>query len=111
MTMPVQSRFTAQEALQALSLAAEKLNAVSLKHKVQWLRQHRSDDPLDQMQSDTIADQYDAGRQIQEAIWPLLLLIPDPSGARDAASQAGAGTTAAPGGVSRLSATRMGRQF
>ena len=83
--MPVPAQLDASAAMQTLSVAAAKLNALSLKQKITWLRQHRADDPLDQMQSDAIADLYDAVVQIQQAIWPLLLIIPDTSGARDAA--------------------------
>ena len=72
---------------------ARTLNASSLSLKIQQLRQSRSTDPLQQLQSQAIVELYDAVKQIQEAIWPLLLTIPDTSGARDAA-QSHSGTTA-----------------
>jgi hypothetical protein len=107
MPLPI-SELSTQATVRALNLAAEKLNGLSLKGKVNWLRQHRSDDPIQQMQSDAIAELYDAVRQIQEAIWPMLLLIPDTSGARDAANAAGQQTGAVP--VSRLSASQFTRR-
>jgi hypothetical protein len=107
MPSPAQTFASAQDSLRALALAAEKLNSLSLRGKVNWLRQHRSDDPLQQMQSDAIAELYDAVRQIQEALWPMLLLIPDTSGARNAAA-GGGGTSAPP--VTRLSAAPFTRR-
>jgi hypothetical protein len=40
------------------------------------------------MQTDAIVDLYEAVKQIQEAIWPMLATIPNVSAARDAAAQA-----------------------
>ena len=103
------SQLSTQASARALSLAAEKLNALSLRQKVDWLRQHRSSDPLQQMQSDAITELYDAVRQIQEAIWPMLLLIPDTSGARDAAAGGSASAVgAAP--VTRFAASQFTRR-
>lgn len=89
--MPIPSQLTAQETLQSYARALEKLNATSLSFKIRKLRQTRSDDPVQQMQTDAIVELYDAVREIQEALWPMLITIPDVSGARDAAQQAGSG--------------------
>ena len=64
----------------------------SLPTKINQLRQSRSTDRIQQLQTEAIVDLYDAVKQIQEAIWPILLVIPDVSGARDAAA-ANQGTT------------------
>jgi uncharacterized protein YjiS (DUF1127 family) len=99
----MQAQLGANDALRALSAAVDKLNGPSLRQKINWLRQHRSDDPLDQMQSDAISDLYDAVRQIQEALWPLLLVIPDTSDVRDAAQ------TSAP--AVRFASANFARRF
>jgi hypothetical protein len=75
-----------------LMRAAEKLNNPSLSSKIRWLQSHKSNDPLQQMQTDAIVDLYAAVKQIQEQIWPMLVLIPDVSAAKDAAGQTGATT-------------------
>jgi hypothetical protein len=64
---------------------ARTLNASTLSLKIHQLRQSRSADPLQQLQSQAIVELYDVVKQIQEAIWPMLLTIPDVSGAREAA--------------------------
>ena len=74
---------------------ARTLNASTLSLKIQQLRQSRSTDPLQQLQSQAIVELYDAVKQIQEAIWPMLLVIPDTSGARDAAQHTVATRSAA----------------
>jgi hypothetical protein len=66
---------------------ARTLNASTLALKIQQLRQSRSTDPIQQLQSQAIVELYDAVKQIQEAIWPMLLAIPDTSGAREAAQR------------------------
>jgi hypothetical protein len=81
--------------METLRRAAEKLNNPSLSLKIGWLQSHKSDDPLQQMQTDAIVDLYAAVRQIQENIWPLLALIPDVSAVKDAAGQPGP-TTGSP---------------
>jgi hypothetical protein len=78
-TMPAQ--INAHEML----AVARTLNASTLSLKIQQLRQSRSTDPLQQLQSQAIVELYDVVKQIQEAIWPMLLTIPDISGAREAA--------------------------
>lgn len=83
-----------QKNVQVLARAAEKLNNPSLSSKIRWLQGRKSNDPLQQMQTDAIVDLYEAVKQIQEAIWPMLATIPDVSAVRDAAAQAT--TTGAP---------------
>lgn len=82
------------EALQKLSLAATKLHTPSLRSKIAELKRSRSPDHIQQLQTDAIVDLYDAVRQIQEAIWPMITLIPDVEAAREAAKGAGAGQIA-----------------
>ena len=73
--------------LQALTRASTKLAEPSLASKVMQLRQTRSVDSVQELQSQVIVGLYDAVRQIQEAIWPILATIPDVSAVRDAAAQ------------------------
>ena len=77
-----------QKNVQLLARAAEKLNNPTLSSKIRWLQGHKSTDPLQQMQTDAIVDLYEAVKQIQEAIWPMLATIPDVGAVRDAAAQA-----------------------
>lgn len=81
---------TATQMTHNLARVSAKLAEPSLTTKIAQLRQSRSNDALQQLQSQTIVDLYDAVRQIQDAIWPLLATIPDISGARDAAAAAAA---------------------
>jgi hypothetical protein len=76
-----------------LDVASNQLNGLSLSGKVAELRRSRSDDRIQQLQSEAIVEIYDAVRQIQLAIWPMLAVIPDVSGARDAAQQAGSSSS------------------
>jgi len=78
---------TATQMVHALSRASTKLSEPSLASKVSQLRQTRSADPVQELQSQVIVGLYDAVRQIQEAIWPILSTIPDVSAVRDAAAQ------------------------
>ena len=50
---------------------------LSMKMKVEKLRLTRSDDPIQQLQSDIIGDFYDAIRDLQVKVDPLILLFPD----------------------------------
>jgi hypothetical protein len=50
---------------------------LTLKMKVEKLRFTRSDDPIQQLQSDIISDMYDAIRELQIMVDPLILLLPD----------------------------------
>jgi hypothetical protein len=61
----------------------------SLSGKIQQLRQNRSTDKVQQLQTEAIIDLYEAVKQLQEAVWPLSLLIPDVGSVRDAAEKAG----------------------
>jgi hypothetical protein len=63
----------------------EDAERIDLVLKIHQLRQSRSTDRLQQLQSQAIVELYDVVKQIQEAIWPMLLTIPDVSGAREAA--------------------------
>jgi hypothetical protein len=74
------------EMVTKLDIASTQLNGLSLSGKIAELRQSRSTDRIQQLQSEAIVELYDAVRQIQLAIWPMLAVIPDVSGARDAAS-------------------------
>jgi hypothetical protein len=78
-----------QKNMQTLTQAAQKLNSAQLSFKIGWLRSHRSNDPLQQMQTDAIVELYDAVKQIQEHLWPMLIDIPDVSAVRAAAAAAG----------------------
>ena len=68
-----------------LDVASTQLNGLSLSGKIAELRRSRSDDRIQQLQSEAIVELYDAVRQIQLAIWPMLAVIPDVSAVRDAA--------------------------
>ena len=50
---------------------------LSIKMKVEKLRLTRSDDPIQQLHSDIIGDFYDAIRDLQAMVDPLILLLPD----------------------------------
>ena len=50
---------------------------LSMKMKVENLRITRSDDPIQQLHSDIIGDFYDAIRDLQVKVDPLILLFPD----------------------------------
>jgi predicted metal-dependent peptidase len=69
-----------------LTVASAKLNGLTLSGKIAELKRSRSSDPVQQLQTEAIVELYDAVKQIQEAIWPMLAIIPDVSGVRDAAS-------------------------
>jgi len=48
-----------------------------MKMKVEKGRLTKSDDPIQQFQSDIISDLYDAVRNLQVMVDPLILLLPD----------------------------------
>jgi hypothetical protein len=79
--MPV----TIKEMVVKLDVASNRLNGLSLSGKIMELKRTRSADPVQQLQTDAIVELYDAVKQIQEAIWPMLAVIPDVSAVRDAA--------------------------
>ena len=107
--MPGPTGLTVQDAQATLSMASERLHAMSLRHKIEWLRQHRATDPVQQMQSDAIVELYEAVRQIQEAIWPMLAVIPDVGAVRDAAAK-GVGASPAAAGIAKASASKLIRR-
>ena len=86
--MPV----TINELVTKLDVASGRLNGLTLSGKIAELRRSRSADPVQQLQSEAIVELYDAVRQIQLAIWPMLAVIPDVSAVRDAA-QGGASSS------------------
>ena len=61
--------------------------ALSLSGKIRRLNQSPSSDPIQQLQTEAIIELYEAVTRLQEAVWPMLLTIPDTSGAREAAEQ------------------------
>ena len=97
--MPTQ--FTTKEMLSKLSYASTKLSGLTLPGKIQELKRNRSSDPIQQLQTEAIIELYEAVKQIQEAIWPILLIIPDGiDAARKAAEGQGAiGTSTAQAGA------------
>jgi hypothetical protein len=80
------------EMVSNLSFAEARLKGMSLAGKVNQLRQSRSPDKIQQLQTDVIVELYDAVKQLQEAVWPMLLVIPDTGAARDAAAAAAKST-------------------
>jgi hypothetical protein len=48
-----------------------------MKMKVEKLRLTKSDNPIQQLQSDIISDLYDAVTDLQVMVDPLILLLPD----------------------------------
>jgi hypothetical protein len=99
-----------QKNVEALTRAASKLTNPSLSSKIRWLQNHKSNDPLQQMQTDAIVDLFEAVKQIQEAIWPMLATIPDVGAVRDAAAQTtttGAPATALNSSTSRLTNIKL----
>jgi hypothetical protein len=50
---------------------------LTVKMKVEKLRLTKSDDPIQQLQSDIISDMHDAVRELQVMVDPLILLLPD----------------------------------
>src|SRR6185436_4526428 len=77
----------ATKAKLSLAQAMQELERTSttLQHKMNWLKTHRSTDPIQQMQTDAILDLCDAVKKIQQAIWPMSLLIPDVESVKNAA--------------------------
>lgn len=93
MTSPIGVR-AAQDSLVASVKTLEKANT-TIQFKTRWLKQHRSSDAIQQMQTDAIIDLADAVQQIQLAMSALPLMLPDVSGARAAAEAAAAAAAAA----------------
>jgi len=93
MTSPISAR-VAQDKLVASVKTLEQANT-SIQFKANWLKQRRSSDAIQQMQTDAIIDLAEAVRQIQLAMSALPLMLPDVSGARAAAEAAAAAAAAA----------------
>jgi hypothetical protein len=70
------SQANLQSAIKA-AMARAPTRRLSMKMKVEKLRLTRSDDPIQQLQSDIISDFYDAIRDLQVMVDPLILLLPD----------------------------------
>ncbi len=81
-------------ALQILQASSKSVDAIyhSLQFKIQWLRQSKSSDAVQQLQTDAIIDLYEAVGELAELLDPTSPLwsaiIPDTSAARDAAAAA-----------------------
>jgi hypothetical protein len=70
------SQANLQSAIKA-AMARVPARHLSMKMKVEKLRLTKSDDPIQQLQSDIISDFYDAIRDLQVMVDPLILLLPD----------------------------------
>jgi hypothetical protein len=79
---------TAAKANMTIAFQALERSTTGLQFKARWLKAHRSNDPIQQMQTDAIIDLAEAVKQIQEALWPMSLLIPDVDAVREAAKAA-----------------------
>jgi len=99
--MPVVNASVAKVNL-ATSVQALERASTTLQTKANWLRQHRSPDAVQQMQTEAILDLCEAVRQIQQAMSGLPILIPDVSAVRDAAG-------GSPGASSTLNLTPIPR--
>jgi hypothetical protein len=84
MTAPFNA-LTAQNTLAASVQSLERVST-TIQFKANWLKQHRSNDAIQQMQTDAIIDLADAVRQIQQAMSALPIVIPDVSAVRAAAA-------------------------
>ena len=69
------SQANLQSAIKA-EMARVPTRRLSMKMKVEKLRLTKSDDPIQQLQSDIISDLYDAIRDLQVMVDPLILLLP-----------------------------------
>ena len=90
---------------------SERLNSMPLSLKIAELKRSRSQDRIQQIQSEAIVDLYDAVKQLQEAVWPMLHLIPDGiEAAKEAAKKAGGSSSSMLQAASRLTpGTRLTR--
>ena len=70
------SQANLQAAIKA-AMARVPTRRLSMKMKVEKLRLTKSDNPIQQLQSDIISDLYDAVRDLQVMVDPLILLLPD----------------------------------
>jgi hypothetical protein len=93
MTTPMTVRAT-QDALASSMRGLERV-ITTIQFKANWLRQHHSNDPIQQMQTDAIIDLCDAVRQLQQAMSALPIPFPDVSAARAAAAHTTVTSTSA----------------
>jgi hypothetical protein len=70
------------------TLAAEQSRMLLLSQKIARLKASPSPDPLQQLQTETILDLYDAVKRMQDELWPLMATLPDTGAVRDAAAKA-----------------------
>ena len=70
------SQANLQAAIKA-AMARVPTRRLSMKMKVEKLRLTKSDNPIPQLQSDIISHLYDAVRDLQVMVDPLILLLPD----------------------------------
>jgi hypothetical protein len=70
------SQANLQAAIKA-AMARVPTRHLSMKMKVEKLRLTKSDNPIQQLQRDIISDLYDAVRDLQVMVDPLILLLPD----------------------------------
>ncbi len=94
--MPVPINAQAAANLESFKKAVPPLAGSKLSFKIKQLRLTQSHDQLQQLQTEAIVELYDVVKQIQEALWPILVTIPDTSGARQAAQGAPALPQTAP---------------
>lgn len=100
------------EALTKMSQLSTKLNSMSLPGKIAELKVSRSPDRIQQLQTEAIVELYEAVKQLQEAVWPMLNVIPDGVDAvRQAASQNSSSTSSAlqPAATRLIPGTRFTR--
>lgn len=72
----------------ATKIASAKLRIETLSEKIARLKRTRSEDPLQQLQTEVIIDLYEAVKHIEQTLWPWLLLLPDTGAVKDAANAA-----------------------
>ena len=76
------------EALTKMSQLSTRLNSLSLPGKIAELKRSPSSDRVQQLQTEAIIELYEAVKELQEAVWPMLLVIPDGiEAAREAAAK------------------------
>ena len=82
------------EALAKMSQLSTRLNSLSLPAKITELKHSRSSDRVQQLQTEAIIELYEAVKELQEAVWPMLLVIPDAVDAvREAAAKGSSGAS------------------
>jgi hypothetical protein len=92
MTSPISAQL-AQDKLVASVRSLEQANT-TIQFKARWLKQHKSSDAIQQMQTDAIPDLCDAVQQIQQAMAAMApLMLPPVSAVRAAAAATTTSTT------------------